>query len=404
MPGTRQRLSVVSIKCPRSVPVVNQTVNMKIAIFDTYYARFLRQFYARRPQLEKSTAPEQTKALLAAAFGTSDFYSRHLAELGCEVIDIIGNCVPLQSAWAQENNEPFSAWAMKLPHRFFRLPYVGARLAALPGLLEVAMARVRAFKPDVLYCQDLSFFPPHALTELKKTVPLIVGQIACPLPPGEFLRPYDLILTSFPHFVPRFHEMGIKSEYFRIGFDTRVLDLLGDIRRDVPVSFVGGISRHHGKAVPLLEHLADTTPIQFFGYGAKTLPRSSSIRKRHNGEVWGPDMYRALARSRITINRHINVAENNANNMRLYEATGVGSLLITDRKDNLGEIFEVGKEVVAYSNAAEATELVRYYIDHPDEADAIAKAGQARTLKDHTYKSRMAELVPILGRYLEIQG
>ena len=52
-------------------------------------------------------------------------------------------------------------------------------------------------------------------------------------------------------------------------------------------------------------------------------------------EVWGLDMYRALARSKITINRHINVAENNANNMRLFEATGTGSLLITDRKDNL---------------------------------------------------------------------
>ena len=90
--------------------------------------------------------------------------------------------------------------------------------------------------------------------------------------------------------------------------------------------------------------------------------------------------------------------------MRLYEATGVGSLLITDRKDNLGEIFDVGKEVVAYSSPEEAAELIRYYIDHPDEADAIAKAGQARTLKDHTYKSRMKELMPILERHLENQG
>ncbi|MGO6971207.1 CgeB family protein [Rhizobium leguminosarum] len=377
---------------------------MRIAVFDTYYSRFLRMHYRRNRDLRSASSQRQTDSLLGAAFGTSDFYSRHLKDLGCDVLDIVGNCVPLQSAWARENDEPFSPWAMKLPHRFFRLPHIGARLAALPGLLEVAMARVRAFKPDVLYCQDLSFFPPHALNELKKTVPLIVGQIACPLPPDGFLRPYDLILTSFPHFVPRFHEMGIKSEYFRIGFDTRVLDILGDVPRDVPVSFVGGISRHHGKAIPLLEHLADTTPIQFFGYGARTLPRSSPIRKRHNGEVWGPDMYRALARSRITVNRHINVAENYANNMRLYEATGVGSLLITDRKDNLGEIFDVGTEVVAYSSPAEAAELIRYYIDHPDEADAIAKAGQARTLKDHTYRSRMEELMPILERYLEKQG
>lgn len=375
-------------------------VKMKIAVFDTYYARFLSQFYADNPALLNSSSAEQTNALLATAFGTSDFYSRHLTEFGCEVIDIIGNCVPLETAWAGEHDVPFNKWAIKLPHRFFRVPGIGPWLSGLPGLLEIAIARVKHFKPDVLYCQDLSFFSPAALAELRSFVPLIVGQIACPLPPESFLKPYDLILTSFPHFVPRFREMGIKSEYFRIGFDTRVLEIIGSVKRDIPVSFVGGISRHHGKAIPLLEHLAETTPIAFFGYGADGLPASSPIKRRHKGEVWGPDMYRALARSRMTINRHINVAESNANNMRLYEATGVGSMLITDKKDNLGDLFEIGKEVVTYASQQEASELVQYYLNHPAEAEAIARAGQARTLREHTYRHRMQELVPILERHL----
>lgn len=377
---------------------------MRIAIFDTYYARFMSDFYRRSPELKYASSEKQTEELLNATFGTSDFYSRHLRDLGCDVVDLVGNCVPLQTAWARENAEPFNPWAMMLPHRIFRLPLIGSYLASLPGLLEVAVARVKSFKPDVLYCQDLSFFPPGALNELKETVPIIVGQIACPLPPKEFLKPYDLILTSFPHFVPRFRELGLASEYFRIGFDTSVLGILGNTEKDVPVSFIGGISRHHGQAIPLFEYLADHTPIEFFGYGAKTLPKSSPIRKRHNGEVWGQDMYRALARSRMTINRHINVAANNANNMRLYEATGVGTMLITDMKDNLSELFEIGKEVVAYSSPEEAAELVRYYIDHPDEADVIAKAGQARTLREHTYRHRMEELVPILEHYLKAKG
>jgi hypothetical protein len=201
--------------------------------------------------------------------------------------------------------------------------------------------------------------------------------------------------------VPRLREKGIASEYFRIGFDTRVLEKLGNVEKDVAASFVGGISRHHDKAIPILEYLASTTPIQFFGYGAPTLASGSPILPRHHGEVWGLDMYRALARSRITLNRHINVAENYANNMRLYEATGVGSLLITDQKDNLHELFEVGKEVVAYSSQEEAAELIRHYLAHPEEAEAIARAGQARTLSEHTYQHRMEELVPILQHYLE---
>jgi spore maturation protein CgeB len=111
-------------------------------------------------------------------------------------------------------------------------------------------------------------------------------------------------------------------------------------------------------------------------------------------------MYRTLARSCITLNRHINVAENNANNMRLYEATGVGAMLLTDRKDNLHKLFDIDHEVVAYSSKEEAAEMVRYYLDHPDEMVRIAQAGQARTLREHTYGQRMQELVPILKRHM----
>jgi spore maturation protein CgeB len=373
---------------------------MRLALLDTYYPRFLAAHYAGKPELASAAFEEQRQNLLDQVFGTSDFYSRHLQELGHDAEDLIVNCAPLQKTWAQEHRVRYSALALKLPQRLLRLPVVGPWLSALPGLVDIAVEQVKAMRPDVLYCQDLWFLGPQELAALRPHVKLIVGQIASPLPPDPYLKGYDLILTSFPHFVPRLRAMGIASEYFRIGFDPRVLELLGKVEPDVDASFVGGISRHHGKALPMLEHLARSTPIEFFGYGAGSLSRSSPIVARHHGEVWGLDMYRALARSRVTLNRHINVAENNANNMRLYEATGVGTLLLTDRKDNLGELFEVGKEVVAYSSPEEAVELIRYYIAHPEEAAAIARAGQARTLRDHTYQRRMEELAPVLERHL----
>lgn len=373
---------------------------MRIAIVDTYYPRFLKAHYRRHRGLATRSSDIQRRSLLDTCFGTSDYYSRNLAPLGCEALDLIVNCVPLQKSWAGENGVPFSAWAMHVPHRTFRLPVVGPWLSSLPGLLEVAIAQVKAFKPDILYCQDLSFFPGEVLKSFKSEVRLIVGQIACPLPPESFLRGYDVILTSFPHFVGRLRQMGVKSEYFRIAFDERILELLGQIDKDIESSFVGGITRHHGNAIPLLDYVARNTDIRVYGYGARDLPRSSPVRKIHRGEVWGLEMYRTLARSRVTLNRHINVAENNANNMRLYEATGVGAMLLTDHKDNLHELFDMGSEVVTYSSKEEAAEMIRYYSDHPSEADAIAQAGQARTLREHTYALRMQELVPRLKRYL----
>ena len=373
---------------------------MKLLIVDTYYPAYLASVYRRAPDLSARDYQTQIGALLEQCFGTSDFYSRHLNALGVEARDLVVNCVPLQSVWAREAGRPMQSLFLKLPPQVYRIPLAGRLFAMIPGLLDIAISQIRAFKPDVLYCQTLSFFPPQVLATLKKEVKLIVGQVASPLPAESFLAGYDLILTSFPHFVPRLKEIGVASEYFRIGFDPRVLERLGPVAKDVDASFVGGISRHHGKAIPILEHLAATTPIQFFGYGAQALDADSPIRTRHHGEVWGMDMYRALARSRVTLNRHIDVAENFANNMRLYEATGVGTLLITDQKDNLDELFKIGKEVVAYGSPEEAADLIRYYLSHPEEAVAIAKAGQKRTLRDHTYKQRMEELVAILKPYL----
>lgn len=373
---------------------------MKILIVDTYYAAFLARFYASQDDLDKADYQTQLQSLIDACFGTSDFYSHHLNELGCEAQDLVVNCVPLQKRWAKENHVPLSQLALKVPHRLFRLPVIGKMLADLPGLMDVAVAQIKAAKPDVLYCQDLSFFPAEVLRELKQHVRLIVGQIACPLPPESFLKGYDLILTSFPHFISRLRALGVASEYFRISFDERVLSLLGDENKDIDFSFVGGISRHHGGAIPLLEYLAKQTDMRVYGYGADNLPSGSLIRQSHAGEVWGMDMYRALARSRITLNRHINVAENNANNMRLYEATGVGAMLLTDHKDNLHELFEIGREIIAYSSKEEAAELVRHYLAHPEEAAEIAKAGQLRTLREHTYAQRMQELLPILKQHL----
>ena len=376
---------------------------MRIVLVDTYYRRFLARHYADHPSLDSAGYETQLKSLIDARFGTSDFYSSHLNDLGCEAFDLIANCAPLQSAWLKENGFGASSLAFPLQHRFYRVPLLGNAIAALPGFLSVVAKQVRSLKPDILYCHDLSFFPSRALKALKPYVKLIVGQIAYRLPPRDFVEGYDLILTSFPHFVPRIRASGIASEYFRLGFDPRVTSAFDGAARDIDVSFVGAIGRSHRNAVPLLEHLCRETPIRIYGYGVEDLPADSPIRTRYESEVWGLDMYRVLARSKITLNRHISVAENYANNMRLYEATGMGALLLTDEKDNLKEIFEPGREVETYADPEAAAAAIRSLLGDPERRAAIAAAGRARTLREHSYQARMTELVGILNKYLRAQ-
>jgi len=375
---------------------------MKFLIVDSYYPRFLASALPGVLAGEPGYAT-MLQRLLKLRFGTADFYSRNLQALGHEAQDLIFNCEPLQRRWALENGLGSVAGGRRLPGALAWLPLVRRWATNTDSLLQIAVAQIREARPDILYLQDLNLFPPAVLRQLKEegAIRLAVGQIACPLPDWEQLGGLDLILTSFPHYVPRFRARGIASEYFRIGFDPIVLQDIGTQQRDLPCTFVGGISPSHAGRLQLLEHLAREVDIVFFGYGAEDLDRNSPIRARHRGEAWSLDMYRALARSRITVNVHIDVAENNANNMRLYEATGCGALLVTDRKDNLAQLFEPGREVVTYGSAAEAAETIRHFLERPAEAEAIARPGQARTLREHTYPRRMAELVDLLGPYLE---
>ena len=64
--------------------------------------------------------------------------------------------------------------------------------------------------------------------------------------------------------------------------------------------------------------------------------------------VAGIDMYTLLHQSRLTFNKHTDQAGNCVGNMRMFEATGVGTCLLTDTGNNLPDLFEEDREVVTY--------------------------------------------------------
>jgi hypothetical protein len=372
---------------------------VRIQIVDTYYDAFLSEHYAARPELEDEPYEAQLRALIERTFGTSDFYSRHLRALGHETEDLVVNCEPLQRRWAAEHAG--AGMRARLAARSL------AGRSATGSLHSIAWAQIESFDPDVLYLQDLNFLSRAELDRAREAGINVVGQIASPPPPDEVLGGFDLILTSFPHYVERFRALGVRSEYLKIAFDGAVLDRLRArgveptpvSPRGHDVSFVGGIDpRGHPQRVELLERVCEVADVSIWGYGAEALSPSSPLLSRFRGPAWGLDMYEVLADSKIVINRHIDAAEGYANNMRLYESTGTGAMLLTDDGSNLGELFEPGREVVSFADAEDLVAKARHYLEHDDERLRIAAAGQARTLAEHSYERRMTELAEILER------
>lgn len=344
---------------------------MRVLVVDTCYPSFLAAHYRARPELADATYEHQWSALMATRFGTSDAYSHNLAKAGIAAHEIVVNAEPLQRAWAREHGVP-------------------------AGELEQASW----FEADVVYFQNLHQPDDRTLAELRRRGVLVAGQIASAAPRDDRVRAFDLVLTSFPHYVERFRALGIAAEYLRIAFDERILSELpvGAPPRDVV--FVGALNGlRHRRGNRVIARAARSLPIEFWGYDLRGWLPGSPIRRAYRGEAWGLEMYAVLRSARISLNRHIAEAGAFANNMRLFEATGVGSLLLTDAKRNLGELFEPGREVVAYEGADDLVEQARHLLAHEGERAAIARAGQARTLRDHTYETRMRELAEILRKH-----
>lgn len=392
---------------------------MRFLIVNTDYPEFLAWLYCEHPRLKDQVYDEQVRIRSDTLHGASSFYASNLRQLGHEAWDVRANNEFMQRAWAHEHGlrieEPkrLHQGAYEILQRgrrvvpktvrrnlkpLFRplLHSPGDRQAWLYGVLS---AQIKRYRPDVLLNQNIGL-SSNFFREAKPYTRLLVGQHASPLPHRQDLSVYDLIISSLPNLVDHFTREGIRSELHRFGFEPRVLTMLGEVKTSVKVSFVGSVFPVHASRRRWLEYVCQRTSVEIWGQDVSSLSNGSPIVGCHRGTAWGLDMYRILQSSHITLNHHIDVAECYANNMRLFEATGAGTLLITDWKENLHELFEPDREVVAYRTPQECVELIHYYLNHDDERTAIAQAGRERTLREHTYYDRMKRLVEIVSKFL----
>lgn len=374
---------------------------MRVVIVDTYYPAFLDAVYAQTPDLADRGYEEQWRILMNECFGTADFYSRNLKLLGHEATEIVFNCAPLQRRWVAEHAGADASRLREPPAILRHIPRL--RQPRITEWLErVLIAQVAAMRPDVVHFQDMAGTKPAVLRALRPFVGAITGQIACEYPATADFGEYDLVLSSFPHFVAAFRQRGWPTAYFRLGFEESIRDRLEPAVRYDAV-FIGSVSRDHAARITFLESVARRVPFRWWGHGVDNLAPDSPLRALHQGSAWGLRMYQTLAEARVTLNFHIDVAAQYANNMRLYETTGAGSMLLTDSKKNLSSQFEPGREVAVFDSAEHCAELLTHYLSDEVARARIAAAGLQRTLSEHTYRHRMAEYVSLVTPLIDAE-
>lgn len=369
---------------------------MRFMIVDTVYPGFINWLYnEREPGLAGKSFAEQYEAQVQGFFHTAGAWAPALRALGHEVLDVSANNTPAQLRWMVEND------------RFDRLKTLSDGLVfgnfvlrqnqGVNWQVAVVAEQVRRFRPDVLLCANLYMFDDSFLAMVEGHYGKAVGQHAAVMP-GNSLKRYDLIISSLPNQVRAFAEQGVRAALIGLAFDERLLAKLEDRGRIHDLAFVGQISAAHANRARFMADVARELPVAFWG-DADWPPGidSAGLRLERRPPLWGLPMYQTLRDCRMVLNNHLDAAGEWANNLRLFEVTGVGSLLVTDNKRNIRDYFEPDHEIVVYDDARDCVAKVKDLLRDHDRIEAMAKAAQARVLRDHTYARRLADLLPLLA-------
>lgn len=150
------------------------------------------------------------------------------------------------------------------------------------------------------------------------------------------------------------------------------------------LSFVGFVTFR--KRVEMLDRMFKEFPNFFYG--------QRFSRWIYGEPQDGQDTADIFRRSKIVFN----TAAVDDLNMRNWECLSTQSFLLTEYTPTMPKAFENKKHLVWYKTMEEAVELAKYYLEHDEEREAIAKAGYELVRKNGTYENRWKEILNRIGR------
>lgn len=367
-----------------------------------------------------------------------DSLSYWMKRRGNEALDIVVDSISLQSSWARENNIDTSVDTWRLDTILAQIAQYKPDVIYLQDV-HVIPASIR---------KDLKTLFPFI-----KLVAIFRGYPGGGLSYFADFSDADLLLVGAPQLVEKFSQLGREAHLVYHSFDHRINRLIERVpdASKVPFSFVGTLgfgSLAHQERAELLNMISaaaeltvysddpwKSVPIKIksadvIGGVASVLILNPLVRKagryvlRHKrffptsikssvkkmiarGQVvaqclqsgttvlpgvHGLQMYQALANSKITFNVHSNAGRGTVENMRMFQATGVGSCLLTDWGRNITDLFEPDKEVVCYKTHEECIDKLKQLQSDDKLCAEIANNARLRVLRDHTTEKRMEQI------------
>lgn len=391
------------------------------------YPEYLRDYHARNHATGPVPYQEGLRRLMDDQFAWADFFEKNLLKLGVDAGLLLANEDSLQVQWCKEKTHS------NLIAAYLEAFASGSSQKIESVRRETAAAQIRDFRPDVLFVDEPFSFGGAWLKDVVQSVPsirLVLGFVGCDYTPDmvSLLAPFHRIGCCTPWLEEKLRRDGLRPFLLNHAFEATVLHNTPDPGESFHGVVFGGslYPGVHGERRMLLEVMARAgLPLRVHTSSLRKLdtldcwgrkirqairPKPAAVLERKNfslplnhavrAPIFGRAMYALFRNAAIVFNSHGGAINRHAGNMRLFEATGAGACLLTDWKENLAGLYEPDVEVAAYRSPAECAEKARWLMDHPTERAAMAQRGQARTLKEHTFAHRAAQLDNLIRKTL----
>lgn len=113
--------------------------------------------------------------------------------------------------------------------------------------------------------------------------------------------------------------------------------------------------------------------------------------------------YRGLARSTTEMPKIFRFSKINLNftskpirtgiPLRLWDILGAGGFVLTNYQSEIPEYFEVGKDLDIFASEEELVEKIRYYLEHEEEREEIARNGYQKAKEKYSLELRVKQIL-----------
>ncbi len=270
------------------------------------------------------------------------------------------------------------------------------------------LEHVEQVRPEVIFLDKPIFFTPETIEKVKSAgAKVVIYMQDNPFGPRndgcwrQFYRIYrmaDLICAIREADVRRYSDWSLPFVQTMFSYEPSVHFApspdWSDRDRDREISYIGHPHEHRPA---FLLQLAEQygLPLMISGNGwdniLNTVQKKQYLRE---GFLPGKAYREAIWRSKINLSFVTQLNEDDIAHKAIETAACEGFLLAL-RTPGHQACFEEDKEAVFFSTIKECAEKARYYLDHPEEREAIARRGRERAIRSGY--SNDAQLAKILN-------